>query len=171
MQVVNRVLTCSFASPLSLNECHHRAKSLNLSSTLYNHRPRMLHIRYQGPDGSCSLILFTSGKARYMGKGVGALNHLLGIESDLITSIRLTPLHETTRTVRLHLEIPPVYLPLTVRELPLGCLWEPELFPAIQFRQWSPVCVNLFHTGIAMVLGSNTDLQLTYTYTYTYVLH
>jgi hypothetical protein len=39
-------------------------------------------------------------------------------------------------------------------------MWEPELFPAIQFMQWHPICVNLFHTGVAMVLGHTNDLQL-----------
>jgi TATA-box binding protein (TBP) (component of TFIID and TFIIIB) len=160
MQVVNRVLTCSFSLPLSLSECQQRANVFKLSSSLYNHRPQMLRIRYQGPEGTYSLILFSSGKARYMGKDEDALNHLLQIESDLIPAYRLTPLTETTRTVRMHLDIPSTYLPLNVCEFPKGCMWEPELFPAIQFQQWSPVCVNLFHSGIAMILGSTTDSQL-----------
>lgn len=161
MQVVNRVLTCSFAVPLSLSECQHNANSLNLSSILYTRRPHMLCVRYRGPDGTCSLIIFASGRARYMGKDESALNHLLRIESVLIPTKRLTPLRETTRTVRLPLDVPHDYLPLNVREFPKQCVWEPELFPAIQFQQWSPVCVNLFHTGIAMVLGSTTDSQMT----------
>ena len=95
-----------------------------------------------------------------MGKDEPALNHLLQMESDLIPSGRLTPLREVTRTVRLRLAISPAYLPLNVREFPKGCVWEPELFPAIQFQHWFPVCVNLFHKGGAMVLGNTTDSQL-----------
>ena len=160
MQIVNRVLTCTFAVPLSLDECQQRAVSLNLSTKLYTYRPHMLCIRYHRNNGSCTLILFSSGKARYMGREEAALQHLLQLESYLIPSRRLTPLQESTRTVRLQLDVPLSYLPLQVRELPKACMWEPELFPAIQFIQWHPICVNLFHTGVAMVLGHTNDLQL-----------
>ena len=141
MQVVNRVLTCSFALPLSLTDCQQRAEAHHLSTTLYTDRPRMLRIRYRGPDGAYSLLVFASGKARYMGKDEPAFNHLLQMESDLIPSGRLTLLREVTRTVRLHLALSPAYLPLNVREFHKGCVWEPELFPAIQFQHWFPVCV------------------------------
>ena len=161
MQTVNRVLTCSFAQPLSLDECKCRAESLGMSTVLYTYRPKMLCIRYRGLLGSCSLILFGSGKARYMGKSESALKHLLHLEPELVPTRRLTPLYESTRTVRIQLEkVSPASFPLNVRELPIGCLWEPELFPAIQFMQWHPICVNLFHTGVAMVLGHTTDAQL-----------
>jgi hypothetical protein len=161
MQTVNRVLTCSFARPLSLEECKSRAESLGMSTALYKYRPQMLCIRYRGKLGSCSLILFRSGKARYMGKSESALNYLLQLENNLVPTRRLAPLCESTRTVRLQLEkVSPGCFPLNVRELPKGCLWEPELFPAIQFMQWHPICVNLFHTGVAMVLGRTTDAQL-----------
>lgn len=159
MQVVNRVLTCAFAPPLCLNECKRRAESLDLVTALYSNRPQMLCIRYQDQKGICSLILFSSGKARYMGKSESALNHLLQLENQLVPTRRITPLNESTRTVRIQLNVSFCF-PKNVRELPKGCLYEPELFPAIQFQQWNPVCVNLFHTGVAMVLGHTTDSQL-----------
>lgn len=165
MLTVNRVLTCTFEAPLSLDECQQRADSLNLHTKLYTYRPHMLCIRYSYIDGACTLILFSSGKARYMGREEAALHHLLQLEPFIINSQRLTPLWESTRTVRLQVDAPPSYLPLQVREFPKGCLWEPELFPAIQFQQWYPVCVNLFHTGVAMVLGRTSDLQLTIIHT------
>jgi TATA-box binding protein (TBP) (component of TFIID and TFIIIB) len=161
MRIVNRVLTCSFAQPLCLQECKRRAEAFGLSTTLYTYRPQMLCIRYQDQLGRCSLIIFRSGKARYMGKSDSALNHLLHLENQIVPTQRITPLRESTRTVRIQLnEATPACFPPRVKELPKGCLYEPELFPAIQFQQWHPVCVNLFHTGVAMVLGHTTDAQL-----------
>jgi TATA-box binding protein (TBP) (component of TFIID and TFIIIB) len=160
MQVVNRVQTCSFALPLSLSECQERAQSFNLTTTMYKYRPTMLCIRYRGSAGACTLILFNSGKARYMGKDVEALEHLLQLEPLIIPSKRLTPLRQITRTVRVQLNIPSAYLPLSMDAYPRDCLWEPELFPAIQFQKWYPICVNVFHTGVAMVLGNTNDSQV-----------
>ena len=83
------------------------------------------------------------------------------LEPCITSSKRLTPLRQVTRTVRVQLNVPPDYLPLTMDAFPRDCLWEPELFPAIQFCQWSPISVNVFHTGVAMVLGNTTDSQVT----------
>ena len=161
MEVVNRVYSCKFVPPLSLKDCEQSALSYGLKTTLYNGRPTMLCVRYSGIDGRCTLILFASGKARYMGKHDAAFQHLLQLESVLIPSSRMGPLRESTRTVRLQLDLPRNYVPLRISEIPKGCVWEPELFPAIQFTQWRPLCINLFHSGVAMVLGHSTDSQLT----------
>ena len=160
MQVVNRVRSCMFSPPLVLDECKQRALSLGLDTVLYKGRPTMLRIRYRNADGACTLILFTSGKARYMGKDEDAFQHLLHLESILVPSSRISSLREATRTVRLQLDIPPDFIPLHISDLPRGCIWEPELFPAIQFTQWDPLCINLFHSGVVMVLGRSTDSQL-----------
>lgn len=128
---------------------------------MYSGRPTMLCLQYCGLDGKCTLILFASGKARYMGRQGEALRRMLQLEPFLIPSNRISPLRESTRTVRLQLDLPQDYVPIRISEIPIGCVWEPELFPAIQFNQWQPLCVNLFHSGVVMVLGRSTDSQLT----------
>ena len=37
--------------------------------------------------------------------------------------------------------------------LKLNCIFEPELFPALRWLKYNPMCVNIFATGKVVVLG------------------
>jgi hypothetical protein len=69
----------------------------------------------------------------------------------------LTPPQLVTETVIFLLQ---PWDPNRIHNWPTDCLWEPELFPVAQFKQWSPLCVNFFHTGKVVVLGRSTPSQL-----------
>ena len=57
-------------------------------------------------------------------------------------------------------KIVPLSLVEELRKTGKKCLYEPELFPAIRFLQFSPVCVNLFvHSGKVTLLGLKSELQ------------
>ena len=41
--------------------------------------------------------------------------------------------------------------------LDCDAMYEPELFPALRFLKFNPMCVNIFSTGKVIILGIRVD--------------
>jgi len=118
-----------------------------IDSTLYRREPpTMATIRV--PEGK--LIIFKSGKCRIMGLKRRITQTY--IDAKFPVKLRLGPIMSCTRTIDFQcglLNLPVIANRLGSKEAE----YEPELFPALRLRRFSPLCVNVFHTGKCVIMG------------------
>ena len=96
-----------------------------------------------------TIIIFKSGKCRIMGckKKLCYLKPLrFKIENIKVQSV--TVVEKLNQILNLH--------KLSVM-LDCDAMYEPELFPALRFLKFNPMCVNIFSTGKVIILGIRVD--------------
>lgn len=94
--------------------------------------------------GKYTIVIFQSGKCRIMGckKPI--------VKKDLQYKIRDIQLQSITVTLNLDCSI---NLYKLAKKLEIQCMFEPELFPALRYLKYNPLCVNIFASGKVVVLG------------------
>lgn len=98
-------------------------------------------------SGKHTIIIFKTGKCRIMGckKPIRM--------QDLQYNIKNIVLQSITVTVNVGHKI---HLLKLENQLQLQCMYEPELFPALRFLKYNPLCVNIFSSGKVVILGLPT---------------
>jgi TATA-box binding protein (TBP) (component of TFIID and TFIIIB) len=143
--VCNANFKGQFEKSVNLRELHKHIPN----SKLHN-KPFQLVVK----DFSGTLILFSNGKFRTMGcndefdaslLACTYLEKLTRSPSKMFPSITLQ-----SYTLRLQLGF---RVNLEQMSLHVPCIYEPELFPALQLKEYKPMSVNLFTTGSVMVCG------------------
>lgn len=119
--------------------------NIKLTTTL----PFQIVIRIE----SCTLLLFSSGQFRIMGR-VSDPNSILAC-IDFIYSDIHTPIQLVSQTLAFIISYSSINLHSTKRILSHdpNILFEPELFCALCLNHWKPVHVNVFSTGKVVILG------------------
>ena len=97
-------------------------------------------------DGSCTLLVFPTGKCRLMGvkSPLHDITHL-PVKIDKLTIQSMTLVHSLDNDINL--------LRLAKNLPPNERLYEPELFPAVRLLKYNPMCVNVFGSGKVVILG------------------
>jgi hypothetical protein len=102
--------------------------------------------QYVEKNSSYTLIVFPNGKCRFMGCKEPLLCspmkevEILGIASITVV-VKLSDI---------------VNLQKLSRILENDCMYEPELFPALRYIKYNPMCVNIFASGKVVILGLKT---------------
>jgi TATA-box binding protein (TBP) (component of TFIID and TFIIIB) len=91
-----------------------------------------------------TLVIFRSGKCRIMGckKPLDESSLPMKIFSIRIQSVTVTANLGT-----------PVHLYKLAVKLKNQCTFEPELFSALRYLKYNPMCVNIFSSGKVVILG------------------
>ena len=97
--------------------------------------------------GKHIILIFKTGKCRIMGckKPIRMQDLQYNIKNIQIQSITVT----ANVGQKIHL------LKLEC-QLQHQCMYEPELFPALRFLKYNPLCVNIFSSGKVVILGLPT---------------
>jgi len=132
--------------------------SADMTFKLYTTKPRMHLIK--SCSGKWTVLLFSTGRFRVMGPNTGD-----SLDSIILQILLLLPtgsllceypsLQTETFTFTLGRLIN-LYL---VNQKKQPCPWiiyEAELFPAMKVLYWSPINVNVFHTGKVVVMGATS---------------
>ena len=96
---------------------------------------------YKIKNSNGTLLVFKSGKIRYMGRGIPPF----GIE--IVRVMSMTAKSCLNQKLNLY---------LVSRKYSSISIYEPEIFPALRFTNFNPICVNLFASGKVMMLGLKT---------------
>ena len=92
------------------------------------------------------ILIFRTGKCRIMGCKKPIIEALpYGIKIECIQSVTLS--------LDIGLKIDLLKLATTMGK---DCIYEPEIFPALRYRKYNPLCVNIFATGKIVILGFKT---------------
>ena len=92
------------------------------------------------------MLIFRTGKCRVMGCKKPITETLpYGIKIECIQSVTLS--------FEIGLKIDLLKLATTMGK---DCIYEPEIFPALRYRKYNPLCVNIFATGKIVILGFKT---------------
>lgn len=94
--------------------------------------------------GKHTILIFKTGKCRIMGckEPIRMQDLQYNIKNIVIQSITVT----ANVGQKIHL------LKLE-NQLKRQCMYEPELFPALRFLKYNPLCVNIFSSGKVVILG------------------
>lgn len=94
-----------------------------------------------------TVLIFKSGNCRIMGckKPIRMQDLQYNIKNIKIQSITVTANVEQK-----------INLYLLNEKLKHQCMYEPELFPAMRYLKYNPLCVNIFSSGKIMILGLST---------------
>lgn len=112
-------------------------------------RPSQIIIKYD----YCTLLLFSSGNFRIMGKCTNVEEIINPLVSALQTFISLDPFC-VSQTVVCKLASTSLNLHYYVNHIPTA-MFECELFPALSIAYFNPLHVNLFSTGKVVILGND----------------
>ena len=95
-------------------------------------------------SGPYTLIFFKTGKCRIM-----------GCKSPINTKLLEYPIVDIqVQSVTVSIDLGfIVNLTLLSKKLKQNCLFEPELFPALRYNKYNPLCVNIFNSGKIIILG------------------
>lgn len=121
-----------------------------------NYRGQILdsikHLKFTYKPAQCvqkykdyTLVIFRSGQCRIMGCKKPLTTVPYNIDSIQIQSI--------TVTVNLGKKL---NLYTLAAKLNNQCVYEPELFCALRFTKYNPMCVNIFSSGKVVILGLKT---------------
>lgn len=93
------------------------------------------------------ILIFKSGKCRVMGckEPLDVAGISYGIKNIEIQSV--TVVADIGVIINLH---------HLAQELQAQCMYEPELFPALRYIKYNPLCVNIFSSGKITILGLKT---------------
>jgi TATA-box binding protein (TBP) (component of TFIID and TFIIIB) len=95
--------------------------------------------------GKYTLVIFKTGNCRVMG-----CKTALGDDEKFTFGIRIERIQSITVTADLGMT---VNLYKMARSMQNECLFEPELFTALRYEKYNPLCVNIFATGKVVILG------------------
>lgn len=99
-------------------------------------------------DLNFTILIFKTGNCRIMG-----CRKPLTDFTKLPFGIEIKSLQSMTVTYNFNQSI---HLFKLVDLLGSDCSYEPELFPALRYLSYNPLCVNIFHTGKMTILGIRT---------------
>ena len=102
------------------------------------------HFIYKG--NGFKILIFRSGKCRIMGCKKP-------ITEALPYDIKIERLQSVTLSCDLGYKVNLLKLAAIMGD---DCFYEPEIFPAIRYRKYNPLCVNIFATGKVVILGVKT---------------
>ena len=114
--------------------------------------------QYIDRDGPYTLIFFRNGKCRIMGckKPIDTKLIKYKIKNIQIQSVTVTidlgttvNLYQLSGKKLLYLN----FYNITLEKLRMNSLHEPELFPALRYTKYNPLCVNVFSSGKVVILG------------------
>ena len=94
--------------------------------------------------GKHIILIFKTGKCRIMG-----CNKPIRMQ-DLQYNIKNIQIQSITVTMNVGQKI---HLLKLESQLQQQCMYEPELFPALRFLKYNPLCVNIFSSGKVVILG------------------
>jgi len=120
-----------------------------IDPALYRRRPPTMATIWV-PEYKCKVIIFKSGKCRIMG-----LKREISqtcIDAKFPVKLKLGSIMSCTRTIDFQtglLNLPQIRSRLGVK----AAMYEPELFPALRLIRFSPLCINVFHTGKCVITG------------------
>ena len=96
---------------------------------------------YKIKNTNGTLLVFKSGKIRYMGRGIPPF----GIE--IVRLMSMTTTSSLNQKLNLY-QLSRKYSSISI--------YEPELFPALRFINFNPRCVNVFSSGKIIMMGLKT---------------
>lgn len=97
------------------------------------------------------MLVFTSGKCRIMGCKIPitSTNNMFPIPFHISCIQSVTACLNLGYTLNL--------IKLSQQIGPQGCMFEPEIFPALRVtKKFNPLCVNIFASGKVVILGLKT---------------
>lgn len=98
----------------------------------------------------CKIIAFKSGKCRIMGLKKPISQEC--VDNEFPIKLKLGPILSCTRAI--DFQTGPLNLPKLSKLLGTqAALYESEIFPALRLLQFTPLCVNIFHTGKCVITG------------------
>lgn len=127
-----------------ISNINYKAKTMkeNINHLDFNvGKPQQLVFKYD----EYTIILFKNGSCRIMGCKKAIYDNTVlpfGIEIERIQSIVVT------FDIRHEINLQKLSI-----EMGLDCMYEPELFPALRYSRYDPLCVNIFATGKIVILG------------------
>jgi TATA-box binding protein (TBP) (component of TFIID and TFIIIB) len=92
-----------------------------------------------------TIIIFRTGNCRVMG-----CKTALSSTEEFPFGITIERIQSITVTENLGLT---VNLYKMARSMQRECMFEPELFTALRFEKYNPLCVNIFSTGKVVIMG------------------
>ena len=113
--------------------------------------PKCKPQQYIDKTGKYTIIFFKNGKCRIMGckKPVEFENLQYNIKDIQVQSLTIATKVEQS-----------INLNNLAKLLDGDCIYEPELFPALRYTKYNPLCVNIFSSGKIVVLGiKNLDFH------------
>ena len=97
-----------------------------------------------------TILIFRTGNCRIMGcrKPLTEFDKLpFGIKIQSLQSITVT--YNFKQSIDLH---------KLSQMMGTDCSYEPEIFPALRYLHYNPLCVNIFHSGKMVILGIRLSL-------------
>lgn len=137
-------------------------KHPQLTVQYHNYKPHMHTIRL---PKQWTVLLFPSGRFRIMGKNIYRPHHIVNYLTNCISHSQITrdlDLQSETFVLTFHRKINLYKYSFASRYSD----YEPEIFPSLRLKLWSPIMVNLFASGKAVVMGREARLYLEQIYTH-----
>src|SRR5713101_2842653 len=167
MTCVNQVFRGTFSLPANMkfHEIIQPVSHPGIINHYHSSRPHMHSLKWKG---KWTLLLFSSGKFRIMGPIMNVdavIDFILGLLPRR-TSLSESPVLRTeTFTFSIGRSIN-LYLFKKSNQADRLIQYEPELFSALRLLYWSPINVNVFHTGKIVVMGAKSRELLPTIYDY-----
>ena len=142
-KVVNKVFRGQINLFFNLFDCYCLLQVF-FDNISYNYfKPRQIVIRYN----NFTCLIFTSGQVRFMGNCNDDLINNFINHIDIIYTHIIVPFNLVSETVvtNLHRNVNLFHFAQIKHDFNIKC--EPELFHAVSLLHWSPIHVNLFHSG------------------------
>ena len=91
-----------------------------------------------------SLVIFQNGNCRVMGckKPLSYIEKPIRIKIDALQSITVT--FQLSKQINIY---------KLSQKMQGNCMFDPEIFPALRYTKYDPMCVNVFSNGKVVVLG------------------
>lgn len=155
-KVVNQVFKGHIKLFCSLFDCYCLLQVFFDSIKYLKRYPTQIVIRIKN---KFTCLIFTSGHIRFMGNcDLGSCNEFLNYIDFIHTSV-ITPLHKVSETICINTKRSINLFDFVSKHCCSSLVkFEPEIFPAVSLHFWSPIHVNVFHTGKIIVLGKDASL-------------